>query len=142
MRLKYAEIVRILKIRFYCMSAYFNLRHLLFLHLGLKYEVKIWLKYAHIFTVPSSHTFAEIDELPGKALPSASIVRAVIACIYVPRTQQWSKLNFMFLRRGAAVPRAPNLNVARSKPRGEKRSSTVISTLRCGEGGVIVLRLV
>ena len=54
LRLKYAEIVRILKFRLYSMLAYFNLRHLLFLHLGLKYGVKIWLKYAHIFTLRSA----------------------------------------------------------------------------------------
>ena len=33
------------------MVAYFNLRQLLFLYFGLKYGVKIWLKYTHIFTL-------------------------------------------------------------------------------------------
>ena len=31
------------------MSAYFNLRQLLFLYFGLKYAVNVWLKYTHIF---------------------------------------------------------------------------------------------
>ena len=33
------------------MVAYFNLRQLLFLYFWLKYGVKIWLKYTHIFTL-------------------------------------------------------------------------------------------
>ena len=36
------------------MLACFNLGHLLFLYLGLKYDVKIWLNYAHIFTLRSA----------------------------------------------------------------------------------------
>ena len=39
------------------MSAYFNLSLFISLHLGLKYTVKILLKYAHIFT---SHIRYEI----------------------------------------------------------------------------------
>ena len=51
LRLKYADIVRILKFRLSSMVAYFNLRQLLFLLFWLKYTVKIWLKYTHIFTL-------------------------------------------------------------------------------------------
>ena len=33
------------------MVAYLNLRQLLFLYFWLKYGIKIWLKYTHIFTL-------------------------------------------------------------------------------------------
>ena len=44
------NLIRKLKYDILTMSAYFNLDQLLFNHLGLTYEVKIWLKYAHKFT--------------------------------------------------------------------------------------------
>ena len=66
------------------MLAYFNLRHLRFLSFGLKYGVKIWLKYTHIFTLCAAsylscalRLLASISnawtiECSGTALPQTS----------------------------------------------------------------------
>ena len=59
------------------MSAYFNLRQLLFLHFGLKYAVKVWLKYTHIFTLrAASHLSCALRLLASSSNVWAKACRA------------------------------------------------------------------
>ena len=84
-------LIRKLKYDILTMSAYFNLKQLLFLHSGLKYEVKIWLKYAHKSTShgcgegalcrihghaathdPRAHSTRQLKQICIRSLPALS----------------------------------------------------------------------